>query len=696
MRFSVPVTGATRWAVFFFCLFVCVRAGAQTVISGRIFGEDGKPPRKALAQLFADSYGQLLAETVTDADGRFRLSTDRQGLAVLKLSAVGHLYSTVLLPLPQAAPLTITARLKRPAYKNVDWTRAILVVPANNADEAPTRAKFTLQDDGTFAAEATTKETAVGVHINTTVAEVNNFSLPDASTYRLNPNWKSYSAYYSFQAVVTPVSGNVRIVIDPAKLKSGRREPAIRISGLPREFARLQEAWQLLELPDRRQHPLETPAARAQAWKTVGRMRGTLEKELAWLNLAVTLEAGKSTSADDARKILAVVPPDSPAWSLAGSSLVVPLVRKSGAGTEYEPYLSKIGNPDRVDVMALRGELAAKAGDDSKALEYLVSARLRGSIPPESVAALESVYKKIHDGSMEGLETMLDREYNRLFPNPLKVEEHQPTEKRSGRVVLAEIFTGAGCPPCVAADLAFDAAMERYSRKDLAVVAYHVHVPRPDPMTNPDTEARYKVYQVSGVPTFAIDGKTTIGGGGRERTKEVYDGPKGFNQDIEKDLELPAEAGLRLTADLNSGEVRASVLVNRVQSESQELKVQIALVEKRVVYSGENGIRFHPMVVRALGGPRAEGFPLDPKQPGSFDEAFDLAKVSSALQAHLDDYEAKGHRGESFKFIEKKYQIDPARLAVVAFVQDDKTKHVLQAAYVDLSPSPAVVTVSAR
>ena len=69
----------------------------------------------------------------------------------------------------------------------------------------------------------------------------------------------------------------------------------------------------------------------------------------------------------------------------------------------------------------------------------------------------------------------------------MKVEEYHPTEKRSDRLVLAEVFTGAGCPPCVGADLAFDAAMERYSPKDVAVVMYHEHVPRPDPMTNPDT-----------------------------------------------------------------------------------------------------------------------------------------------------------------------------------------------------------------
>ena len=49
--------------------------------------------------------------------------------------------------------------------------------------------------------------------------------------------------------------------------------------------------------------------------------------------------------------------------------------------------------------------------------------------------------------------------------------------------------------------------MERYSRKDLAVIMYHVHVPRPDPMTTTETLAVQKLYAVNGVPSFLIDGK---------------------------------------------------------------------------------------------------------------------------------------------------------------------------------------------
>jgi thiol-disulfide isomerase/thioredoxin len=337
--------------------------------------------------------------------------------------------------------------------------------------------------------------------------------------------------------------------------------------------------------------------------------------------------------------------------------------------------------PTNITVAAALGEMAAKRGDDAKAMDYLVVARLSGHAPDSANLAFETAYKKSHNGSLDGIETMLDVEYHKRFPNPVHVTAYQATEKRSDRLVLAEVFTGSGCPPCAGADVAFDAAMERYSRKDLAVVMYHVHIPRPDPMTTVETTARSKNYAVTGVPTFAIDGKKTVGGGSREMAPGVFDR---FQKDLETDLETPAEATLKADASLNPAGVKVSAAVDGVKSESKDLKVQILLVEKDIRHLGENGVRFHPMVVRAFGGEKGEGYKLAEDGKGTFDASFDLAAVGQAIKTHLDDYEAKGHRGETFKFTAKKYEINRNDLAVVVLVQDDKTHHVLQAAYIDL------------
>jgi tetratricopeptide (TPR) repeat protein len=346
--------------------------------------------------------------------------------------------------------------------------------------------------------------------------------------------------------------------------------------------------------------------------------------------------------------------------------------------------------PSNVSVIAALGEMAAKSGNDARAMDYLLSARLSGHAPDSANQLFEALYKKSHNGSLDGLEAMLDTEYRKRFPNPVHVEAYKPTEKRSNRMVLAEVFTGAGCGPCAGADVAFDAAMERYARKDVAVVMYHVHVPRPDPMTTEATMARYKLYGANGVPAFAIDGKKTVGGGSREMAPEVFER---FQKDLENDLETPAEASLKIDAGLHGGTVEVSAIVDGVKSDSKDLKVQILLVEKEIRYLGENGIRFHPMVVRAFGGDRQEGYAINAGGKATIARSFYLEGISREIKQQLDDYEAKGHRGESFTFSAKKYQIDRGNLAVVVFVQDAKTRHVLQAAYVDLG-APAGTRLS--
>ena len=227
--------------------------------------------------------------------------------------------------------------------------------------------------------------------------------------------------------------------------------------------------------------------------------------------------------------------------------------------------------PSNLTVTAALGEIAAQSGDDDKAMDYLVSAHLSGHAPGAVNQMFEALYKKSHHGTLDGLEAMLDTEYRKRFPNPVHVEAYGPNEKRSDRMVLAEVFTGSGCGPCAGADVAFDAAMERYSRKDLAVVMYHVHVPRPDPMTTDATTARYKTYGANGVPAYAIDGKKTIGGGSRETAPDVFEQ---FQKDLEKDLETAAEAKVKIDASLNGGTVKVSAAVDGVIERFQESRLQ--------------------------------------------------------------------------------------------------------------------------
>jgi hypothetical protein len=234
----------------------------------------------------------------------------------------------------------------------------------------------------------------------------------------------------------------------------------------------------------------------------------------------------------------------------------------------------------------------------------------------------------------------------------------------------------------VAADLAFDAFMERYTRKDLVVIMYHLHIPAPDPMTNPSTQARGKFYGVRGVPSYVLDGELKSGGGSRDMTQGFYDR---VNPTIEQRLEAPAEARLALSASLEGTSAKVKVDVSEIKAGAADVKLQVALVEELLSYSGENGIRLHPMVVRSLAGPDAGGFAVDPAKPATVEHSFDIAGIGGELKTHLDDYEAKLPGGRKFR--QKKDAIDSNNLSVVAFVQDQTTKKILQSAYVRLKPA---------
>jgi hypothetical protein len=274
----------------------------------------------------------------------------------------------------------------------------------------------------------------------------------------------------------------------------------------------------------------------------------------------------------------------------------------------------------------------------------------------------------------------------------------------------------------VGASLAFAAALDRYSRQNYILLNYHVHIPQPDPMVNPSTLERQRFYAVRSTPSYFIDGDSDGGGGGADMAQSIYE--RKVEPAVEKHLAVAPEAAIKLRATRSGPTVSVKASVSDVKSQSSKLRLQIALVEDMVSYSGENGNRFHEMVVRSLAnGPPAPvvkpavpagsgadsaqgdesatadapaagekpasppaqptGFTLRGGGGGDFEWTFDIVKAAADAKAHLEDYETNTRKG-AYTFRHKKYEINASDLSVVAFVQDEATKKVLQAVYVKL------------
>lgn len=366
---------------------------------------------------------------------------------------------------------------------------------------------------------------------------------------------------------------------------------------------------------------------------------------------------------------------------------------KQGRVADAEKALKQAyaANPDIPTALIGLAELSDGKHDTKAALGYWMQAALTGRLSKDDREKFEAAYKKANNGTLDGLEAAMDAKYKATFTAPVHPEPYKPTPARTSKVVLAEVFTGAGCPPCVAADLAFDAALERYTRKDLAVIMYHLHIPVPDPLTNKSTVERAKYYSVNGVPTAAIEGVPTVGGGAKSNTKPVYDRIRGT---IDKALETAAGATLQLDATPGSGIVKVKATPSGLPADGEAVKLQVMLVEEILSYSGENGVRFHPMVVRSIAGDNYGGFIVDRKAPAAVEHVFDLAQITKETQDYIDEYEKnRGTTTPGFAFSRKPVSMNPGSLSVVAFLQEEKTKKVLQATYVRL---PAATTTASR
>jgi tetratricopeptide (TPR) repeat protein len=370
-----------------------------------------------------------------------------------------------------------------------------------------------------------------------------------------------------------------------------------------------------------------------------------------------------------------------PAMAARPQQALADLYIRKGDDAAAEGVLKEIlkNNASSTTALVPLARLEAKRGDNASALDHYMTAALAGSLKADDEATLKSLWAKAHGGSEAGLEEALDKAYLEKFPNPVTPEKYAPTAARTNKSVLLELFTGSGCPPCVASDLALDAVMERYGDHVISLV-YHEHIPQPDPMVAANNNDRRLYYSVSGVPTFEIDGAMVAnaagynpGGGGRTNTATVFNN---YKTSIDSMLEQPAKAALKVSATGEGDQVSVTVDVTSLPADAKDLRLHIVLAEKELKFTGENGIRFHPMAVRASVGEKGAGLPIS--AAGQFKHTFSLSQVkedvTKSLAAELEKRrkaEAPGSTPRAYAAEGHAYTaIDTSELVVVAFVQE--------------------------
>ncbi len=304
--------------------------------------------------------------------------------------------------------------------------------------------------------------------------------------------------------------------------------------------------------------------------------------------------------------------------------------------------------------------------------------KLTNPLPSETVARL---WKEKH-GNTDGLDPFLDKRYADVL-HGFGDEKVPPRGADGGnRVALVELFTGAECYPCIGADVAFSRVIAAYPPSDLIALMYQQHIPGPSPLSNDDADFRIGYYapnpQERGTPTAAISGKVVQGLGMPlvEQSTMVY---QALCKEIDSVLTAKTDLRLKLAAQASGSSIDISAEVEGIKDSSQSTRLRMVIAEDDVLYVGGNGIRHHEMLVRHMPGGPLGIAPTDGKL--SFKKKLDMADIRQQLSDYLDAFEQRFEHRFPAKPLELK------KLHFVAFVQDDMTHEILQAASIPVSGS---------
>jgi hypothetical protein len=379
--------------------------------------------------------------------------------------------------------------------------------------------------------------------------------------------------------------------------------------------------------------------------------------------------------------------------AMAASSTTGAWMEKTTARKVAEPRDSpeKSGAIGAVRLLVEMRKATAEYQDDRyKALEATTSARAAAGLPIDAPTSARAwALSRLVDAAKRAGKTDAAAEQELARIKELITEEGRPPtvplvvapgadrrDSEGNQVVLVELFTGAQCGPCVAADVAFDALSIAYKTSDMIALQYHLHIPGPDPLTSPDSVSRRDYYAVRSTPSTFFNGRALAGSGGPvEHSRRKFNQYRHVIDQLRKEKRIATiNLGARRTGD--EIHITASAKIGEsAGTPPLTPRLRLALVEESVAYKGRNGLPTHHHVVRAMPG-GAEGRNLAGGDV-VVEETVRISELRRTQKEYLKNYPASpGSRGP---FPGAPPPLDLKKLNVVAFIQDDSDHSVLDA-----------------
>jgi len=352
-----------------------------------------------------------------------------------------------------------------------------------------------------------------------------------------------------------------------------------------------------------------------------------------------------------------------------GRELLLELVRDNPFNFDAKMQLGDYAaEHDKADeAIEWYGGLAILPGLEQQLVEQMGKNRDMSRLPSTKVQA---TWKKKY-GTIEGLDNQMIKIYRDIIVD-MGVESDEIAAE-GNRSVLCELFTGSSCQPCVAADVATGLVEHHFPGSHVYVLRYHQHIPSSDPLVCADGESRFDYYNGRGTPTILVNGKQVEGSGSIIVAKAVY---LELAKRIKPILTEKTDLGIELSAQVNGTTIQLDAIATGQETFPDSMRLRFALAEDETVLLAINGILIHDTVVRAMPG-GANGIA---PQNGSLEyhAKVDLIEVRKKLIDYLSQFET----GRGLNFAVKPVEL--RNLHIVAMLQDDETKEILQSKRIEL------------
>ncbi len=219
-------------------------------------------------------------------------------------------------------------------------------------------------------------------------------------------------------------------------------------------------------------------------------------------------------------------------------------------------------------------------------------------------------------------------------------------------MVVLEIGTGTWCQFCPGAAMGADDLIANGC--EVAVIENH----NGDAFANAASNARNSYYGISGYPTAFFDGVLSYAGG--SNTQSMYNNYLPLYQ---QRIAIPSDFTIEIYGENTGLNYNILLVINKVAGSWSNLKVHLALTESEIVYAwqGQNHLNF----VNRLMAPDHNGTTVNFSTLNEIEIPLSFTLDASWVTAHCE---------------------------LVAFIQNDATKEILQGAKValaDLEPMQA-------